>query len=485
MKAPADETQFRLARADTYIANAEKPSPYVKEYPACPFELLSSDQAIPHRQAGFWVDDYDHQLGRLFDPWWNYSEEWKYLHGLPCSYAKEGMGFTFEDAWDFDYNEPRLVLEKRFTDNGYTYYLIDIKEWSSDNVGYLYLGAKRIAYGNKNGITWEIAYYGSDDEGDWHYVLEGPWHVPYSHRYTMRHSMQLGDHYLDIKGGKNIERIRNKLSQYGFTYDIYDPLFHCSISEADDYLFTNHAYHDCDFGIDWADNALPHAHYYYAYESKVCKDRGFYIWVSRRDRLCRILQAIHILNKYGDPNHSYPDPKGDGNITPRSVAEDMENNCWNGHGINTWGSGMFPGGPTDLASAVRTNAFLVLETLLGYKHELPHHESWADTCANVLLNAQWGIHNGQVRDGKGETEQWGDLLRPNHTGGCMVGWKVGSSYPYKHSVHESIFDAFNMPDEDIGAILTNLEATATYFQALRVYLHYAHGIDYASSDLIP
>ena len=49
----------------------------------------------------------------------------------------------------------------------------------------------------------------------------------------------------------------------------------------------------------------------------------------------------------------------------------------------------------------------------------------------------------------------------------------------------AIADLFNMPDEFDGYIMGSCESTAPYVQALRVYLHYAFGIDCPGSAYIP
>jgi len=85
------------------------------------------------------------------------------------------------------------------------------------------------------------------------------------------------------------------------------------------------------------------------------------------------------------------------------------------------------------------------------------------------------------------------LYRPNYKGAFYSVWKVSNAltpYPVSVAVTSagiigSILDIFAMPPEEYGTIPANQEATQVMLQALRVYAHYAMGIDYPNANMIP
>ena len=181
------------------------------------------------------------------------------------------------------------------------------------------------------------------------------------------------------------------------------------------------------------------------------------------------------MNKYNDPDIARYYGIDVGYRTPRGIARAVEDNYWNGYGIHK------PFGDPQYASSVRSAVFLVLETLLGYKYGDETSKYYADTLAQVLIDAQFW--NGYI-----ETADYGVIYRPPFRGAFPLMWKTGGSYPYAmppKSVLEELIDMFNMPNETWDCIPSNIETVATILQALRVYLYYKYGIAYPTSLYLP
>ncbi|MDY6834161.1 MAG: hypothetical protein SVY53_05100 [Chloroflexota bacterium] len=86
------------------------------------------------------------------------------------------------------------------------------------------------------------------------------------------------------------------------------------------------------------------------------------------------------------------------------------------------------------------------------------------------------------------------MFRPNYTGSCMIVWCKGEEYPYSltkggggipYVEDVMLMDPFNMPPEDTGILPSNMEATMSYYQALRTYAFYKYGVGYPTTACIP
>jgi len=396
---------------------------------------------------------------------------------------------SFEDGSDFDYNEPFCWADRLYATpepGSQTIFALSIQKYEGSLAVDLYLRGELILADLKNqtlpqNFSWSApAWWGES------------WACS---RYTIRHACITAWKCWDAKDDGRAWWLKHLCDDFGFELDIYDPMYNYSSNWPQDrWCFDPDAYRDC--GIT---ETLPrdlggtHKAHYYPFESKVCWARGScgipgtYIWLSQRDRLVPILQATHILTKYGNPNYSYLSPKDDGSYTtPTEVARDMEQNCWagggspgSGYGINVWGQ------DTAYASAVRTNAFMVLETLLGYKYNDTVSKAYADRMADVLIQVQWG--SPPFNPLQGETAEYGVLTRP-YQGGQLLGWKPGSGYQYSlppKSWLSAVIDWLSMPNEELDFVPSNTESTTTYLQALRVYLRHKYSVSYPSNKWLP
>ena len=296
-----------------------------------------------------------------------------------------------------------------------------------------------------------------------------------AHRYTVRHAGQLAELLYDIwDQNTRRNRISALINDYGFTWDIYDPLFGITYDN-DLFMFTLQAYHDCDVWSDLPRGMNPHR---YPYKSKVCLDRRDYIAESYSDPLLKGLFAVHILVKYKDPDkevlYGHP-PDWWEFYSAREIARELENNWWNGYGIGTPYKKAY-------ASAVRTATFLVLETLLGYVYGDSTSKYYADLTAQILLQVQISS------EGYYESEDLGVVYRPTFANAFFFAWKTGQSYPFaspKKNIIDNIIDWFGMPAERKGECPSNPESTITIMQALRVYLYHRYGIAYPDNEYLP
>jgi hypothetical protein len=198
------------------------------------------------------------------------------------------------------------------------------------------------------------------------------------------------------------------------------------------------------------------------------------------------LQAIHILNKYEDPDHGYPHPGPSWwpwdhpIITPRQVAREIEQYRYNGYGVTILGKGQ------DVASGVRSNVFLVLETMLGYGCGDNTSRTYADNLFQILKKTQVGY--SPFLPYRADTAENGTVVRPPYHGSQLLCWQYDSgisAFKMPLSWMDIAVDVLSMEPEDKGIILSNTETTATYFQALRVYLAFKYCTFFPTRRMIP
>ena len=304
---------------------------------------------------------------------------------------------------------------------------------------------------------WDI-YVGrasNDNEGGyvgWGYIYD--FSKVRSCRYTVRHGSQMGYKlYYELGETAKADALKAVCDQYGFTYDIYDPLFGYSLDQPDDYFYTPQAYHDVDVYDE-----LPRTSQIYPYRSKVGLNRDLYIEMSKQEWLVPTLRAIHILLKYQDPDYVYHEDYY-GDITPRQWARWLEQNKWIGYGI------AHPKDET-VASGVRTAAFLVLEAYLGYVFGDPTSKAYADEAAQVLLNVQ-------VTDYTVRTQE-GEYFRPIAQGAFYIAWNQYELH-VPRAWYDDFFDWLGMAPEYTGIIPTNAETMLAITQALIVYRNLVYG----------
>ena len=283
-----------------------------------------------------------------------------------------------------------------------------------------------------------------------------------SFRYTLRHGSQMGwKLYHDMGDQTKWSQLQTGLSAYGFTFDIYDPAFDPGSwsSPGIDSFYTFQAYHDCD-----VNSQLPVTDTSYPYLSKVCTlGRTVYITLSAWDNLVPTLQALFVLRQYGPDYHYqalYSPASGVPaywvDRTPRGWARTMES-VWNGYGIPKPGS-------TQYGTSVRTAAFGILETYLGYRWGDATSKGWADMVRDVFLQTQVNAV-GYYKSG--------DLnavaFRPLFAGMWFTAWD-----PYKQAspkgIVDQVSDLFGMSHEYDGLIPGNMETVEIVQQFFNVYL---------------
>ncbi len=430
-------------------------------YPLWINNLSRPGDASYPRMVGHYMDGtHNHKFGYV--EWWVSGDDFDW------------MDVRFEEgyAWNYDL---KVMADRTYYGAGW------------DNIGFTLYHTCYLSYDMAESVdvflngTWLFNTW-NDQPGICVEVLAGT--LGGTHRYTVRHGQQLArnsrhtmaDHDLAARTGQTADLL-------GYPWDLYDPIYGLNADKPDDFVFWNETYHDCDLlaqgkGINnphpWGmATAGTYVQTYYPYESKVCLQRDTYILASRIDYLAPALQAIHILNKYGDPDHAYTNPSllnGLGlSVTPRVIARWLESK-WNGYGLPAFGK------DPAYASAVRTNVFAILETILGYKFGDITSRAYADQTMQILIQVQIG--EAPFPQYALETTEDGYLIRPNYAGAQFAGWTTGGSYPYGMPPRQFIaelIDQLGMPSEVEGVAPSNLETTATYMQALRVYEFFRWG----------
>jgi len=486
----------RLYRANIYLEGLYTPA-------------IDAGKGLVHEYIGvpLWIENEDRPTDTTYPRMAGHYGPWGRTHpfGKVDYYvvgeSYELMTINFEEATDWNYGSPSVWADRYYGADGTTVHQLQVFSFNSTDHVNLWLGSMKVAE-DLSAQTIPFGFSYTSRAGSPQTALPAS-------RYTVKHASRVTRNVYEIYGDiSKRDSLDNLLYNYGFTTDIYNPMFGLDSTAADDFVFGVDAYHDCDsyvFGgtsstLPWGNYTKPFDYYpaepqygerkfpYYPYEPKECTlGIQTYITISRLDYLAPILQAIHILNKYDDPDHSYPKADLLGYTTPRQVARWAETTAWNGYGIKVLGK------PSQYASAVRSNAFQVLETLLGYKFGDATSAYYADTLAIILLKTQWGSAPFDLYWGATGEDDY--VLRPNHFGGQMVAWSAISSsrssavnYAYElppPTALSGIVDLFNMPKEVEGVLPTNAEATATFVQALRVYAYYRYGISTPSYMLIP
>ena len=457
----------RMAKAKVYIDNQYEGDYYpfgvVKEYPGCPLSIRAQSGTYPKRFVGHYIGETlllnVYPLGKVT--------------ASSVGETYDVSDVTFEAGLEFVYDEPLMWCDMAYNSDtsdpyfGYTQYHITKAAWEPTGASPqydLFLG-DTLLFSNiadvPNGTSVTVTRPIPENYTSNLYS---------SNRFTIRHATKLGaEFYAKQTDTYKVAQLNNTINMYGFNGlpDVYAPLFETGTWADDYYQYATNAYHDCDLVNDGADSTVPPGYnpYGYMYESKVCRSRPGYILLSELDYLIPALQAIHIMNKYNDPDHVYAYYSQSGTTTPRQIARWLEGK-WNGYGIPVYSKS------PEYASGVRTNAFLGLESLLGYKYNDATSRSYADQAAAILVQVQWGSPPWSKY--WGETVNEGYLFRPIYYGGQLLMWVTGGSFPFSLPVGitTEVSDMFNMPNETLMPLPTNSETTLSYWAALNLYYKY-------------
>jgi len=317
-----------------------------------------------------------------------------------------------------------------------------------------------------------------------------------SFRSAIRHSVQNGVFYYlyssmhpDWQTRANaLQAFRDK---YGFTYDIYHPLWRETDTYPDDYMVSWDSVHDCDAWF-----TIPCNLTFYPYWSKMCQCRalsdsptcGYFVngwfWA---------LAGMHILNKYGDPYKTvafYPYPSGPCTEALIYSPIDAYQAVFTKNTYLTYGgyivdpvNGIF----APYAEGVCL-AFLA-ELGYGFREVLEANgdgalaedaRNWADMLAEWLLSHQWGwpyIHTSPSKYGFYKHEDFGEVNIPEFTGGfcTLIVYKNGEPHATsKTEYFAQLADILSMPAETAGIIAVNQEATFTALRGLQIYEWYKY-----------
>ena len=324
-----------------------------------------------------------------------------------------------------------------------------------------------------------------------------------SSRYTMRHGSIWGKYVMQIMGMPDVAaKFAQMRTDFGFTYDLYDPLFGQSLDQADDFMFQQQAFHD-KLSV-WRSLPVGISPPMYPYLSKIQvlgEDSVQAYIIEFANDYGRILQAIHILNKYKDPNHSYNQWGTLANTTPFEIACNIWNSDWNGVGIcpSIGGGGN--------SSTIRTGSFWILATLLGYRYGMPYMRQVADTIYKVMMGdtaiqaGMYPLDTGYICYNSYDDD--GNLIEGNNV--IFRPQYNGAFYSVYHKITDELFgeekefcnavtvnnqlagmvDSLNMPPEEPGPICSNSESTGVMYQAMRVYAAYALNNFRLNSSLLP
>lgn len=284
--------------------------------------------------------------------------------------------------------------------------------------------------------------------------------------------------------------------------DIHSPLFGRGLSKADNYMFQAGypMYQDCGVSHSGCPSGWPADMkreapypngYGFSHRSKVCIWPYAYTWVLAQDPLGLLAQAIHVLLKTNNPWAQYASPWPPGvpggppmTVTPAYMAEWVWNKFYRpGVGVTMYQVPVIGG--DNRASSLRTNQMLVLATLLGYRYLAGGWAARADEIADILRQVSVG---GPTQPVQGiRTDEFGDIIRPDYFGAQLYVWdtvtRASAASPNNSGLglkdfgwfRQALNHFFNLPEDDNDFILSTVETTATYAQALRTYAYYKHG----------
>ncbi len=215
----------------------------------------------------------------------------------------------------------------------------------------------------------------------------------------------------------------------------------------------------------------------YPYASGVCPiGVGTYlsvVWGS--DPLVMGQTAIQVLDTYG-PNDAVI-PWSGSTDSPVTFASSIINSAWynSTYGIaypTQCGTSLCPTSGT--FSGDRTPIIAELFTLLGYKYGYTQFQPYATNLISTIVDAQWGTDTSPANNacyvGCGETQQYGNLFRPDNIGGMMIGWNASwqEGTPCQGTFC-FVKGWLEPPAEFSSSIPTNQEATQQALIALTTY----------------
>jgi hypothetical protein len=285
-----------------------------------------------------------------------------------------------------------------------------------------------------------------------------------SFRYTVRHASQLAWlHAVSRQDTARSAALARFMLHAGFVpgRDLRSALFGRGRDEPTDFSYRHEpfvdAYGDCSLDPP----ATPLA---YPYRSKACvADVRPYLLAARHDTLLPAIEALQALNRGDAPDSHYKDQSSllpTATTTPDRTADALEGR-FDRLGFGVPRCTLFACDKAR-ASALRTFAFGMLETVLGYRNGEVGRRPYADAVASLALSAQIG-DDGVVR----AADQV--LYRPALRGGFLSYWDRDRRYLKPSGIAQAAVDHFNMPPEYLGARPTDSETGFDAYAFLALY----------------
>jgi hypothetical protein len=285
-----------------------------------------------------------------------------------------------------------------------------------------------------------------------------------SFRFTIRHATQLAWlHAVSREDTARSTALARFMLNAGFVpgRDLRAAIFGQGRDEPRDFGYRHEPFLDAYGDCRLSPPASPRA---YPYRSKAClADVRPYLLAARHDTLLPAIEALQALNRGDSPDRSYRDQSAllpMATTSPGRTADELERR------FDRLGFGIPRCTPfgcdRQRASALRTFAFGMLETVLGYDSGQLDRRPYADAVAGLALSVQIG-DDGVVRAADRVA------YRPALRGGFLSYWNRDRRYLKPGGVAQAVADRFNMPPEYVGLRPTDSETGFDAYAFLALY----------------
>jgi hypothetical protein len=285
-----------------------------------------------------------------------------------------------------------------------------------------------------------------------------------SFRYTVRHATQLAWlHAVSREDEARSTALARFMLRAGFVpgRDLRAAVFGRGRDAPRDFGYRHEPFLDAYGDCRLQPPATPRA---YPYRSKACvADVRPYLLAARHDTLLPTIEALQALNRGESPDHTYRDQSALVPLARTSAsrtADALERR------FDRLGFGIPRCTPfacdEQRASALRTFAFGMLETVLGYNSGQLERRTYADAVAGLALSVQIG-DDGVVRAADRVA------YRPALRGGFLSYWNRDRRYLKPGGVAQAVADRFNMPPEYLGLRPTDSETGFDTYAFLALY----------------
>jgi hypothetical protein len=285
-----------------------------------------------------------------------------------------------------------------------------------------------------------------------------------SFRFTVRHATQLAWlHAVSREDETRSTALARFMLNAGFVpgRDLRAAIFGQGRDEPRDFGYRHEpfldAYGDCRLNPPASPRAYP-------YRSKACvADVRPYLLAARHDTLLPAIEALQALNRGESPDSTYRDQSA---LLPMATTSASRTADQLERRFDRLGFGIPRCTPLGCdrqrASALRTFAFGMLETVLGYNSGQLDRRPYADAVAGLALSVQIG-DDGVVRAADRVA------YRPALRGGFLSYWNRGRRYLKPSGVAQALADRFNMPPEYLGLRPTDSETGFDAYAFLALY----------------